>query len=143
MRLGEIFRLKRKDINKEGCYIHITRSKTDDKQDEPGRKVPLTDSVEKTIDYLERIVGDISPEKEIFGKWNASALQATWRDVKRRARENAPEGALKEKMIKEPSRFHDLRHAAVSLFQKLDGSADRRDCRTYLAGIDLSVYPSS
>ena len=138
MRLGEIFRLKRQDINKEGCYIQITRSKTDDKQGEPGRKVPLTYSVEKTIDFLERIVGGISPEKELFGKFNSSALQAVWRDVKRRAKENAPEGALKTKMTEHPPRFHDLRHTAISLISKtIDGCTDCKDCWAYIAWIDV------
>jgi integrase len=108
MRQGEIFNLRRGDIDDNSKEeIHIRQSKTDYIQEDPGRTIPLTAIVELALDKLEATVGKIKPQNRLFGRLTQAAFNASWKNVRRWAK------------LEKPLAFHDLRHEAISRFDKI------------------------
>jgi integrase len=127
MRRQEILNLCIGDI-KDGTYegtLEIRRSKTDWKQDDPGRTIPLTKNVERALDKLQNHVmpRDVRPEPGYPLFWDAKTrsvvethnFENAWKGIRARA----VKMANAEGRVFKPFAFHDLRTTAITRFDKI------------------------
>jgi integrase len=130
MRRQEILNLRWEDINDSSenrivvvggtnttvqpQTIYIRKSKTDRKQEVPGRIIPLTKSVEDALDRLSDFVRSkdkqgrsIADNEKIFGRMTVNAFEKAWNWVRLNAR------------LEKPFAFQDLRVTAINRFDKI------------------------
>jgi integrase len=100
MRLGELVRIERQDINFEDCFLTLWDTKNGDKRD-----VPLSD---KALALLRVLVENKKPKERLF-PYQSESLGVYFREVRKKA------GLEKANLT-----FHDSRHeAATRLAEKL------------------------
>jgi integrase len=115
MRRQEILNLRASDIDESEDLITIRKSKTDKRQDTPGRIIPLTESVSAALSRLEDFVGSqkdgsrryYRDDEKIFGVMSINAFEKAWANIRRNAK------------LDKPFAFQDLRVTAINRFDKI------------------------
>jgi integrase len=137
MRQSEVLRLRWEDVDFVKETITIRKSKTDEKPKMPGRIIPLTIGVEYALGELQNKLGlwnkaEFTGETimgRVFGKLTKEAFNCSWRNVRSWTE------------LTKPLTFHDLRHEAVSRFDKILTKSEVRLMIGHAPGDTTGLHP--